>query len=162
MQQNSGMITNPKLFQRSKSYQNGTPQLHLSSKHKRSEDYSLRTFTLALARRVPCLLLASQWYTAVSWSWRLIRLSSPSEILPLKVLPAKIQTISGNGANSEAWKKTRSQWARVLSHVPKRWEQHWVRDSWVLPLHACTAFAPTLFETIFKYLISSKFEVAFK
>jgi len=32
----------------------------------------------------------------------LIRLSSPSEILPLKVLPAKIQTISGNGANSEA------------------------------------------------------------
>lgn len=35
MQQNSDMITNPKLFQRSKSYQNGTPQLHLSCKHKR-------------------------------------------------------------------------------------------------------------------------------
>lgn len=57
-------------------------------------DYSLRTFTLALARMVPCLLLASHWYTALSWSWRLVRLISLAEILPLKVLPGKSQTLS--------------------------------------------------------------------
>lgn len=149
MQQNSGMITNPKLFQRSKSYQNGTPQLHLSSKRKRSEDYSLRTFTLALARRVPCLLLASQWYTAVSWSWRLIRLSSPSEILPLKVLPAKIQTISGNGANSEAWKKTRSQWAECYPTFPTDgsntgWGTHGYRHSMLAQLSPLLYLRPYL------------------
>lgn len=61
---------------------------------------SLRTFTLALDRMVPCLLLASHWKTALSWSCRLVRLISLSEILPLKVLPGKTQTMSGAGGNT--------------------------------------------------------------
>lgn len=77
---------------------------HFSSTFPRERErpggYSLRTFTLALARMVPCLLLASHWYTALSCSWRLVRLISLAEILPLKVLPGKTQTISEDGENT--------------------------------------------------------------
>lgn len=69
--------------------------------------HSLRTLTLALARMVPCLLVASHWNTALSCSCRLVRLISLVEILPRKVLPGKQQIVSGLGGSQAlltAWK----------------------------------------------------------